>query len=305
MIQNDKQKIRLIVNADDFGVASNIDRGIVNLINKGIVTSISVMVNTPTFVESSRNHLLKLIDNPIIDKLSIGLHLNLTEGTPISKNTKSLVTKDNKLFGKKLFHDLMKQNQLNKRINIDEIKSEILEQIKFFIDQLKIFPSHIDGHQHVHIIPEIANVLSEIMVQNKILKTRIPIEEIRDHDNPTLEFKAYVTNTAQISRKYYDDRKIKYPKYFGNYLMIDFHVEVFEKHLLSVINTINATEDDYMVELMCHPGDVLKDGEIKWSDFDASPDRFKEMQVLNEIYTKIQNNSFKNFEIELVSYRNL
>jgi len=39
-------------------------------------------------------------------------------------------------------------------------------------------PTHIDGHNHIHVIPEIAEVLSEIMTNYwGIYKIRIPEED--------------------------------------------------------------------------------------------------------------------------------
>lgn len=41
-------------------------------------------------------------------------------------------------------------------------------------------PSHIDGHNHVHVIPEVAEVLSEVMANYwGIYKIRIPQEDLQ------------------------------------------------------------------------------------------------------------------------------
>ena len=61
----------LVVNADDFGYSSGINRGIIQAHEKGIVTSTSVMVDGPA-AEEARN-LAKY------QKLSVGLHFNITD----------------------------------------------------------------------------------------------------------------------------------------------------------------------------------------------------------------------------------
>lgn len=43
---------------------------------------------------------------------------------------------------------------------------------------MKKLPTHIDGHNHIHVIPQVADILSEIMTCYwGIYKVRIPLEE--------------------------------------------------------------------------------------------------------------------------------
>ena len=62
----------LIVNADDFGQSSGVNRGIIQAHCTGIVTSTSLMVRWPAATEASALS-LKYPD------LNIGLHLDLGE----------------------------------------------------------------------------------------------------------------------------------------------------------------------------------------------------------------------------------
>ena len=62
----------LIVNADDFGQTSGINRGIVEAHLYGIVTSTSLMVDQPGAEEAAR--LAAGLDN-----LSVGLHASITD----------------------------------------------------------------------------------------------------------------------------------------------------------------------------------------------------------------------------------
>lgn len=68
---------RLIVNADDFGLAPCVTRGILHAHTHGLVTSTTLMPNMPGFdhaVEAARN----------APTLGIGVHLNLIRGRPLT-----------------------------------------------------------------------------------------------------------------------------------------------------------------------------------------------------------------------------
>src|ERR1700753_2195819 len=70
----------LIINADDFGLSSIVNRAILVSMEKGLVTSTSIMANMPGF-----DHAIGLVR--VHSKLAgrVGVHLNLTEGQPLSK----------------------------------------------------------------------------------------------------------------------------------------------------------------------------------------------------------------------------
>ena len=62
--------LRLIVNADDFGLSPSVNAAVIRAHREGILTSASLMVNEPGFDEA-----VKLAqENP---RLGVGLHLTL------------------------------------------------------------------------------------------------------------------------------------------------------------------------------------------------------------------------------------
>jgi predicted glycoside hydrolase/deacetylase ChbG (UPF0249 family) len=68
---------RLIVNADDFGLAESVNRGIIVAHRDGILTSASLLANGSAFdqaIAASRQ----------FPQLSVGVHLNISEGRPVS-----------------------------------------------------------------------------------------------------------------------------------------------------------------------------------------------------------------------------
>src|ERR1700742_389850 len=70
----------LIINADDFGLSSVVNRAILASMEEGLVTSTSMMANMPGF-----DHAIGLAR--VHAKLAgrIGIHLNLTQGRPLSE----------------------------------------------------------------------------------------------------------------------------------------------------------------------------------------------------------------------------
>jgi len=106
----------LIVNADDFGASSGINRGILEAHQRGILTSTSLMVNMPAALEA-----IEL--SRAFPKLGIGLHVNFTgesEG-PVVDIADS-----------------------------DACRVELARQFDRFVALTERLPSHLDSHHHVH-----------------------------------------------------------------------------------------------------------------------------------------------------------
>ena len=128
--------MKLIINADDFGLSKSISDGIVDGIKNGYITSTSIMVN----MEYAEYAIKEAIKNNID---CIGLHINFTIGKPIINN-KNLVD-DNGVF---LYNRIQIENP---KLTYKDAYNEIIAQIKI-IDKysnglLKI--DHLDMHHHL------------------------------------------------------------------------------------------------------------------------------------------------------------
>lgn len=71
----------LIINADDFGLSSGVNRGIIEAFDAGVVSSTTIMVNLSGFDDAIAR--LKGCS-----RLGVGLHFNLTYGCPLSPMNK-------------------------------------------------------------------------------------------------------------------------------------------------------------------------------------------------------------------------
>jgi len=134
---------RLIVNADDFGLARGVNRGIEKAAEAGTLSSVSVLVTETTTSE-------------IADfarrwpKISVGIHLNLTQGYPLlsPKEIPSLLTKGGKFYHRR---ELLYRSSAG-LIKPAHIKAEIQAQLGQ-LHNLGITPSHADFHQGLVLLP--------------------------------------------------------------------------------------------------------------------------------------------------------
>jgi len=126
----------LIVNADDFGQSTAINRGIIRAYEQGVVTSASLMVLWPAAKQAA--NYARLHPN-----LSVGLHVDLAEwsyrdGTWIP---------------------------VYQRVPLEDVElvtHEISRQITLFHQLTGGAPSHLDSHQHVHLHEPVRSVLIDL-----------------------------------------------------------------------------------------------------------------------------------------------
>ncbi|HXA42091.1 MAG TPA: ChbG/HpnK family deacetylase [Candidatus Solibacter sp.] len=115
----------LIVNADDFGLAAGVNRGIIEAHQRGIVTSASLMVRAACAEEAAD----LAMANPA---LGLGLHLDLGEW----------IYRDG---------EWIAAYQYVKDGDVDAEEAEVESQVARFTELIGRAPDHIDSHQHVHL----------------------------------------------------------------------------------------------------------------------------------------------------------
>jgi predicted glycoside hydrolase/deacetylase ChbG (UPF0249 family) len=117
----------LIINADDFGLAPGINQAVIDLHQAGVVTSTSLMINTPGF-----NDAVKRVRH--VPTLGVGLHFNLSEGSPIAPPNWIPSLVDHK-------------GEFSNNLDWDE--SDVMTELKAQMHRLQsagINPTHIDSH---------------------------------------------------------------------------------------------------------------------------------------------------------------
>jgi predicted glycoside hydrolase/deacetylase ChbG (UPF0249 family) len=144
---------RLIVNADDFGQSSGVNRGIMEALERGIVTSVSLMVRWPAAVEASA-YARKL------SGLSTGLHVDLGEWTCDQGTWRTR------------YHVV----QLDDPV---AVKNEIERQLLRFRELMGRDPTHLDSHQHRHRREPVATIMGALA---KDLGVPLRDRDARVHD---------------------------------------------------------------------------------------------------------------------------
>jgi chitin disaccharide deacetylase len=161
---------RLIVNADDLGLSQKVNEGITEGHLQGIVTSASIVANGSAF-----EHALDLLER--VPTLDVGVHLTLTEEIPVLKQREvpSLVGVDGR------FHkgaEAAFRKWALGRIDIGQVERELGAQISKVVDHgVKV--SHLDGHQHLHMLPGIRASVGALAKRFGIKAIRHPQEAVR------------------------------------------------------------------------------------------------------------------------------
>lgn len=131
----------LLLCADDYALTEGVSRAIEELSAAGRISATSAIVTSRHWPAHSQR-LASLRDS-----IAIGLHLNLTLGSPLGR-----------MPGLAPEGQLPTISELTRRaiagtLDPDEIAEEALRQLAEFEAQTGFAPDFVDGHQHVHALP--------------------------------------------------------------------------------------------------------------------------------------------------------
>lgn len=159
---------KLIVNADDFGLHQAINDGIIQGHQQGFITSTSLMCGGEAFADAVRQA-------KAMPTLGVGIHLTLVGGgKPLlpARQLRTLVDDSGLLpadytaFAKRWYAG---------RITKAEVVNELRAQLECGLNcGLQI--THVDSHQHVHVLPGIIDIVLQLCAEFGITKIRMPQE---------------------------------------------------------------------------------------------------------------------------------
>jgi chitin disaccharide deacetylase len=259
---------QLIVTADDLGADIARNEGIFEAVEAGAVTSASILVNAPAFHDA----LAKILASS--HRISVGVHLNISEGMPLSSGLKCLTNSGGSFFGKAETHRRLLEYG-NSSLKA-EIKREFTAQIRALAESgLKI--DHIDGHQHVHVFPAAIEAAISVAQEFGIPWIRIP-EEPPPAGSLAKAGSRYTLEAENFSRLAASARA-RTSEYSLN--TTDHFRGLYLKGLLSkeFIEEIFQSLPQGLTELMVHPGKAPKDASESFAAF-SNAEREKELAFL-------------------------
>lgn len=234
----------IIINGDDFGFSSGVNRGIIEAHERGVLTSTSLMVTGQAVEEAvalAQAH----------PKLAVGLHLVLGCGKAVLPPSQIPHLVDiNGNFSNQLSRAgvLYNINPGARR----EVRLEIRAQLEKFRDTgLQL--SHVDGHNHMHLNPVVLSALVELADEFNIKLIRLPYEELQltlNVDKTDLKTKIISSFLFTGLRRYGEGllkaRKIAFSDRVYGWLQTG---RMTEEYLLGLIPQIKSD----LVEIYSHP----------------------------------------------------
>ena len=161
---------RIIINADDFGLTSGVNRAIVESHVRGVVTSTTLMACGAQFDEA-----ISLASE--IPRPSVGCHVVLVDGWPVLKGSEVACLLPR---GAQRFRDGLAGfacQAVAGRLDEAQIEEEITAQIRK-LQSAGIMASHLDSHKHTHMFPAVFRATIRAARQCGIWALRNPFEPL-------------------------------------------------------------------------------------------------------------------------------
>ncbi len=268
----------LIVNADDFGFARDVNEGIVEAHRSGILTATTLMANGDAF-----EHAVQLArENPTLD---VGCHFVLVgNGRSMVPPYRALPASVSKLAAAVYLGHM-------------DIEAELEAQLGRIV-AAGILPVHIDAHKHTHLLPPVLNAIVKVAGRYGVRFIRRPFDLPLGTMSPRIPFtKKQTAHGISLLRGHF--RRILES---NGYLFTD-HFAGFQltgrfeaAHLAGLI----AALPEGSTELMTHPGYCREELAAARTRLRESRERELEALRAPEVKAALRENG-----IHLAGYRQL
>jgi predicted glycoside hydrolase/deacetylase ChbG (UPF0249 family) len=240
--------IRLVVNADDFGVSERVNSGIVRAHREGIVTATSLMAVGRAF-----EHAVRL--SRTVPALDVGVHLTVVAERPLRPGPTSLAGADGRFPPGAGAFTL---RWLTGRVRRSDMESEWSAQIERVLETgMRV--SHLDSHQHVHVLPGLIDLSWGLAARYGIPFVRVPLEAWR----PSLHGAARMMGSTALRVSWMIGRLARAgPARHRPLRFLGFQDggRLDEVRLQRLLAGLRPGEP---YELMCHPGLTPEEPEIR------------------------------------------
>ena len=283
---------RLIINADDFGLTSGVNRAIAEGNRSGVVTSATIMANAQQSVAA-----MDLARTQ--PGLKTGCHIVLIDGVPLSTNLTSLTN------GAQRFRTSLKQFAIaavRKQLSSAEIQREVEAQVRK-IQARGITLTHVDSHKHTHMFPQVLRPVLRAARACGIRAVRNPFEPLRSLPGsivlgiPGLWLRsagvmAFRMFASEFRRALKEEGMVSPDGTVG----IAATGKLDQRMLLRILEAL----PEGTWELVCHPG--YSDADLRAAGTRLTQSREIELAALTSTETRA---ALGRQEIELISYSDL
>jgi hopanoid biosynthesis associated protein HpnK len=284
---------RLIVNADDFGFTSGVNRAIVEAAAAGAITSTTLMAGAPRFDEA-----VELAKQQ--PRLGVGCHVVLVDGEPVLPAAKLPTLAP----GGRFRDSLLRFARAVVRGELDpmEIEAEAAAQIRK-ITGAGLALTHFDTHKHAHLFPRVLAPVARAAVACGVRALRNPFAPVRP-----LAF-AHLARRPRLWKRYTEVRLLR--KYLRN-----FRETVTSMGLASpdgcygvlvtgaldqaLFDAIAGSIPEGTWEFVCHPG--YDDDALRAARTRLKESRRRELEVLTSAQSRA---ALAAAGVELISFREL
>jgi predicted glycoside hydrolase/deacetylase ChbG (UPF0249 family) len=154
----------VIINADDFGLNSEVNAAILDLLGRSGITSVTMLGNAPAIQKGVK-------ELPKNSRCSFGVHLNLTEFAPLTpRSSLGELARCLDEGGCFLGENVLRSQKLS-----GELREAMFMELKLQVERILshgVQVSHFDSHNHVHTLPGLLPVLKRLQKHFGVRKVR-------------------------------------------------------------------------------------------------------------------------------------
>jgi predicted glycoside hydrolase/deacetylase ChbG (UPF0249 family) len=263
---------RLIVNADDFGFTTDVNRGIIAAHREGILTAATLMATGGAFDDAVR----LARDNPSLD---VGVHLALVNAPSV-------------LDGKPLpatVGELLKRLALRRIPVYEELRAQVAKVVAAGLN-----PTHLDTHKHTHLAPPVLAAVARVAREFHIRWVRRPFDFPLTVSGVPRAERLTARCLAVVRRRFHrtlEEHGCRATDHFAGFQITG---RFRTPELVRLIEQLPPG----LTELMTHPGYCTE--ELRAARTRLKDSRYEELQALTAAETR---RALERCGVELADYR--
>ncbi len=224
----------LIVNADDYGYFGGVSRGIIQAATRGIVTATGVFANAARFDED-------VAALRGCSALDAGVHLNLTDGRPLTADMRDRLSNWGGRFPGKF---AMARAVMLGTVRDRDVEVEWRAQIERCLDA-GLTLHFLNSHEHIHMLPALFMRVQALAAEHRIPHVRLAAAALARSGGAGGLLRGVIIRVLETAAR----RRATQPaaRFLG--------LEASGRLGLADLDAVTASvQPGCVYELMCHPG---------------------------------------------------